>query len=186
MLLNPRSNLFNFQFTKLFMPSDIRDKYYGYLNKVRGNLIKEPLDLINYSIQGVNLPGLTSDLTEQATMYGRKKTHRNTMHEQELYSKEMTITFKMFDGFVNYWILMDLFKHYYSFDTKDKYIPDQRLQILDGDGYSIVSVELKRILFTDINELSLNFSANVPEFMTFDITLIYNELEITQNFDSTY
>jgi len=186
MFLNPRNNLFNFQFNKPFMTEEIRNKYYDYLNKVKGSPIKEPLDLINYSIQGINLPGLTSDLTEQSTMYGRKKTHRNTIHPQELYSKEMTVTFKMFDGFINYFILLDLLNHYYSFDTKDKYIPDQRVYLLDGDGNQIVTINLKRILFTSISDLSLNFSSNVPEFATFDITLIYNELEMQMGFDSAY
>jgi hypothetical protein len=186
MFLNPRSNLFNFQFTKDFMTDEIRDKYFDYLNKVKGFPIKEPLDFINYSIQGITLPGLNSDLTEQSTMYGRKKTHRNSIHPEELKSKEMTVTFRMFDGFANYWMMFDLMEHYYSYQTSQRYIPDQRVQILDGDGFVITEIELKRILYTSISDLSLNFSANVPEFTTFDITLIYNDFNLTQKFDSTY
>lgn len=186
MFLNPRSNLFNFQFTKNFMPEEIHKKYYDYLNKVPGCPVKNPLDFINYSIQGINLPGLNAETTTQITPYGRTKYHRDTKDEQELMSKEMTITFKMFDGFINYWIVFDLFRYYYSYDTTLKYIPDQRVHILDGNGFIITELELSRILITSLSDLSLNFSANVPEFTTFDLVLTYNGLEINQKFDSTY
>lgn len=184
MFLNPRNNLFNFQFTKDFMPPEIHNKYYAYLNKVRGFPVKNPLDFINYTIQGINLPGLNSDMTEQSTMYGRKKTHLNTIHPQEMYSKELTISFRMSDAFLNYFILMDLLNYYYAFDTNKRYIPDQRVYLLDGDGNQVVTIELTRILFTSIGDLSLNFSSNVPEYQSFDCTFIYNQLDMKIDFES--
>jgi len=187
MFLNPRMNLFKFEFTKNFMPMDIRNKYYKYLNHVIGSPISEPLDYINYGIQGINLPGLSYDPVEQIGEYGRIRKHRSSIHDQEMYAKEMTVTFRMMDGFINYWIMVDILRYYYDYYGESKetrYIPDQQLEIIDGDGHVITSVDLRRVLYTNISDLNLNFSSNNPEFNTFDVTLVYNELEIKQLFDS--
>lgn len=185
MFLNPRMNLFNFQFTRDFMPLEIKKKYSDYLNKVVANSIPNPLDYINYSIQGVNLPGMTFDPTAQTSAYGQSRKYLGTIHPQENTSKEMTVTFKMFDGFLNYWILFDLFNYYYSYNHKEKFIPNQKVEILDSSGNVVTNVMLERVLFTNIGDLNLNYSSNVPEFTTFDITLTYNQISIKQLFDGT-
>jgi len=187
MFLNPRADLFNFKFTRDFIPAVISNKYEPYLNKVAGCPISRAIDYVNYGIQGINLPGLSFDSVEQVTMYGWTKKHRTSVHPQELMSKEMTVTIRMFDGFVNYWIMWDILRYYYESTSPElRYIPDQRVEILDSDGNVTVSVNLKRILYNSLSELSLNFSNNNPEFLTFDINLIYNELELVQSFDSVH
>ncbi len=184
MFLNPRTNLYKFEFTKNFIPDEIDEKYNKYLNHVIGSPIKSTIDYINYGIQGINLPGLTYSYVEQNGMYGQTRKHRSSIHNQELYSKEMNVTLRMMDGFVNYWIFFDIFNYYYNDTKQTRYLPDQKLEILDGDGHIITNIELKRILLTSLSDLSLNFSSNTPDFNTFDITLTYNELDIRQMFDS--
>lgn len=185
MFLNPRVNLFNFHFTKNFIPQEIIDKYKPYLTKVVGSPIREPIDYINYTIQGVNLPGLGYDFVEQVGKYGRTRKYRTTTHPQEMYDKTFTVTMKMTDGFVNYWIMYDLLAYYYKFSNTDKYIPDQRMEIIDSDGNVIVNVEFQRMLYTSIGELNFNFSTNTPDFTTFDLTFVYNEINISKRFDVT-
>ena len=58
MLLDARNNLFEFHFPRNFIPKEISDKYKPYLNRMPGNIIEEPLDFLNYTIQSVNLPGM--------------------------------------------------------------------------------------------------------------------------------
>ena len=75
MILNSRNNLFNFKFPRTFVPKEVADKYRKYLNRMPGNLITEPIDFINYSIQGVALPGLSFDPIEQAPNDGTITYH---------------------------------------------------------------------------------------------------------------
>jgi len=58
MILNSRNNLYNFKFPRNFIPKEVADKYKKYLNRMPGNILTEPIDFINYSIQGINLPGM--------------------------------------------------------------------------------------------------------------------------------
>lgn len=189
MFLNPRMNLFKFEFTKNFMPKEIHDKYYKYLNHVIGSPITDPIDYINYGIQGINLPGLNYDPVEQIGYYGRTRKHRTSIHDQELYPKDLTITIRMMDGLVNYFMCVDLLRYYYDYygeNKETKYIPDQQIKILDGDGHEVVLIELTRILLTGLSDLNLSFSSNTPEFSTFDVSCTYNELTIKQCFDSAF
>jgi hypothetical protein len=59
MILNSRNNLFNFKFPRKFIPEEVAEKYRNYLNRVPGNLLTEPIDFINYSVQGIGIPGLS-------------------------------------------------------------------------------------------------------------------------------
>ena len=186
MFLNPKMNLFVFNFSRDFIPTEIRDKYYRYLNRVPGNLIDEPIDFLNYSIQTCNLPGLNYSNVEQLRHFGYKDLFRTSTHPKELYAKELNVSLRLTDSFLNYWIMVDVFNYYYSYKTKVPYIGDQEIQILDGDGNVVTTIKLLKVLFTSIGDLSLNYSSNNPDFNSFDIGLIYNELEIKQNFDSAY
>ena len=61
MILNSRNNAYDFRFPRKFIPTEVAEKYSKYLNKVPGALLSEPVDFINYSIQGLNIPGLSFD-----------------------------------------------------------------------------------------------------------------------------
>jgi len=187
MFLNPRADLFNFMFTKDFIPTTIASKYENYLNSVVGSPITKAIDYVNYSIQGINLPGLSYDIVEQMSPYGWTRKHRSSTHPQELMSKELTVTMKMLDGFVNYWLMFDVLSYYYEVSKPSEgYIPDQRIEILDSCGNVVRTILLKRMLYNNISELNLNFSSNNPEFLTFDLSFVYNQLDFGNSFDSSH
>jgi len=183
MLLNARDNLFEFHFPKTFMPKAISEKYKPYLNRIPGNVIEEPLDFINYTIQSVNLPGMGYDAVEQQQKPGRSIQFRSTLPTQELFQKELSITFQLVDGYINYWIMLDILNHYYAFDTREPFIDDLNIRMMDSEGQSIVTARLNRPLIKNISELSMSFASNVADFTTFDITIGYNELEVIIELD---
>jgi len=183
MLLGARNNLFEFHFPKTFMPNAISDKYKPYLNRIPGNVIENPLDFINYTIQGVNLPGMGFDAVEQDQKTGRKIQWRSTIPTQELFSKELTVTFQLVDGYINYWMMLEILNYYYKFETREPFIDDLNIRMLDSEGHSIVTARIIRPLIKNISELSMSFASNVAEFTTFEITIGYNELEVVIELD---
>ncbi len=180
MILNSRNNLFSFSFPRNFIPKEVINLYKPYLNRMPGNLITEPIDLINYSIQGVNLPSVSYDPVIVDGHLGRKRQYRAVTQPQDNFSKEMTVKLQLLDGYINYWIMLDTFNYYYDFQNTNKYLPDSfSLNILDAEGLIIVTIKLGRVLFKDLGSLEMSFSNNAAEFTTFDTTFIYNEF-ITQ------
>ena len=184
MIINARNNQFDFRFPRTFIPEEINKKYKDYLLKLPGNMITEPIDFLNYGVQGVNLTGISFTPVEQTSKIGRARMYRTAVDPAELFSKEISIQMQLLDGYLNYFMLWDILLHYYSHGTKELYIPDgTSLRILDSEGYIIVSSIFKRVLFKEISSLNLAFNNNSPDFTTFDIGLVYNTMELKIDID---
>ena len=89
-----------------------------YLNRIPGGLIEETIDYVNYSIQGITLPGFGYDAVEQLQMPGIQRQYRDAKPVEELLQKEFIVTFQFLDGYINYWILLETLLYYYSFSFK--------------------------------------------------------------------
>jgi len=183
MLLNARNNLFSFQFPRNFVPSDISEKYKPYLNRIPGNVIEEPVDFINYTIQGCNFPSVSQDPIE-TNARGSSRFHR-AVKPGTTDDKTFTVTFQLVDGYINYWMMRDLFKHYYSHTkTPEHFIQDLALSITDSEGNVIVNVTMMYPIILGVGELSMSFASNVAEFTTFDIAFQYNVLKLENEITS--
>jgi hypothetical protein len=183
MLQSAKSNQFRFNFPKSFIPAAIASKYAKYMNRIPGNIISDPLELINYSVQAVTLPSFSYDPVEQVDFPGTKRQYRSSLPVTELFAKELRVSMQMFDGHFNYWLMYETFQYYYEFREKSPYLPDGfRLQMIDGEGNILVTIGLQRVLFQSVPDLSLNFSTNTPEFKTFEVIFVYNNLKVDLEF----
>ena len=183
MILNSRNNLFNFKFPRHFIPAEVADKYKKYLNRMPGNIIEEPIDYINYSIQGVALPGISFDPIEQSPNDGTTTYHRGAQPIQNLIERQFTIEMQLLDGYINYWIMQDTLLYYYSRQNRKPFADDLKLQILDGEGVHIMSAVFEKPIMNSITELELNMSSNVAEFNTFSLNFYYNKFNLKLEID---
>jgi len=185
MLLSARNNQFLYNFPRTFIPKHIADKYRPYLNKMPGNMITEPIDYLNYGIQSLNLPGPTFDPVTQTDFPGNVRKFRSSLPLSTTDEPmEMTVTLQAFDGYVNYWMAREIFQWYYVQDGKTAYVPEGvGIQVMDSEGIIFVSCKMHRMLYQGLSALDLNFSSNTVEFQTFDMTFVYNDLEIVIDLD---
>lgn len=183
MILNSRNNLFNFKFPRNFIPKEVADKYRPYLNRMPGNLMSEPIDFINYSLQGVSLPGITFDPIEQAPNDGTTTYHRGAIPIQNTIERQFTVEMQLLDGYINYWIMQDTLLYYYSRTNKKPFTDDLKLQILDAEGIHVMSVVFEKPIMNSISELELNMSQNIAEFSTFTLNFYYNKFNLKLEID---
>jgi len=183
MILNSRSNLFNFKFPKSFIPKEVADKYRPYLNRMPGNLIEEPIDFINYTIQGISIPGASFDPSEQNFNDGTTVYKRGFIPLQNLVNRELTVKMQLLDGFINYWILTDTLMYHYNKDNSKSYIDDLKLQLLDAEGVHVMSAVFEKPIMNSISELELNMAENVAEFSTVDVSFFYNKFNLVNELD---
>ena len=183
MIPNSRQNTFEFNFPKTFMPKEISDKYRVYLNRMPGNIVEEPLDFLNYTIQSINFPSFGYESVEQQQYPGRTVHFRDAKPGTTLSQKEMTVTFQLVDGYINYWMMLELIRYYYDFDNRKPYLDDLNIRMLDGEGNSLVTTTLRRVLLKSIGDLSMSFASNVAEFTTFDVTIGYNDIDVRIELD---
>jgi len=183
MILNSRNNLYNFKLPRNFIPQEVADKYRKYLNRMPGNILTEPIDFINYSIQGINLPGVSFDPVTQNNNDGTVRYHRGAQPLQNLIEREFTVTMQLLDGFINYWIMNDTLLYYYSKEERQPFLEDLKLQIMDSEGIHVISAQFHQPILKSISELDLNMSQNVAEFNTFNLTFNYNKYSLVLEID---
>jgi hypothetical protein len=183
MILNSRNNLYNFKLPRNFIPQEVADKYRKYLNRMPGNILTEPIDFINYSIQGINLPGVSFDPVTQNNNDGTVRYHRGAQPLQNLIEREFTVTMQLLDGFINYWIMNDTLLYYYSREERQPFLEDLKLQIMDSEGIHVISAQFHQPILKSISELDLNMSQNVAEFNTFNLTFNYNKYSLVLEID---
>jgi hypothetical protein len=175
MILNSRSNLFVFGFPKNFMVDEVAQKYKKYLDRMPGNLVSRPIDYINYAVQSITFPSYSYEPVQQQFREDLK-SWRDSTPMREILTNELTVTFQMLDGYINYWMMLDLFLYWYSFPNPNPYIPHGiSLRILDTEGNIMITIEFEEVLFKEVSSLDLSFSNNSPEFTTFDCTFTYNQ-----------
>lgn len=183
MILNSRNNLFNFRFPRNFIPEEVAAKYTTYLNRMPGNLITEPIDFINYSIQGISMPGISFDPIETAPNDGTVTYHRGSIPIQNTIDRQFSVSMQLLDGYINYWIMQDTLLYYYSKGVRQPFLDNIKLQIMDAEGIHIMSAVFEKPIMNSISELDLNMSSNLAEFNTFDINFFYNKFNIVLEID---
>jgi len=183
MILNSRNNLFNFKFPRNFIPTEVADKYKKYLNRMPGSLMTEPIDFVNYSIQGMSVPGISFDPIEQAPNDGTTTYHRGSIPIQNTIERQFTVEMQLLDGYINYWIMQDTLLYYYSKTNRKPFLEDLKLQIMDAEGIHIMSAVFEKPIMNSITELELNMSSNIAEFNTFTLNFYYNKFNLVLEID---
>lgn len=185
MILNAREDLFRFNLPKGFIPGTIQDKYFDYIK--RTNLPFETIsDLVNYSITGLNFPGISVEPVIQTLpgfdedgKRGRQITYRSAKSKEDILdTKTLTINFALLDGFINYWVLLETFWYYYEYSNKDHYTLDLPLVFLDSSGIVTGQAIFKFCIPTKLSDLTLSFSNPSTERKEFTLDLEFIELKI--------
>jgi hypothetical protein len=176
MILNARSNQFIFSFPRAFVPEEVSKKYQPYIDKIPGNLISRPIDIINYSVQSVGFPTFNYDPLQQQFRTDQK-WWRSSMPLDNIVNNDITVTFQLLDGYLNYWMMLDLFLYYYAFDNPNSHGPaGTALRIIDSEGNIMITLEFMDMLYKEIGSLELSYSNNSPEFSTFDCQFTFDSL----------
>jgi hypothetical protein len=88
------------------------------------------------------------------------------------------VSFKLGEGFINYWVIYDNIVKFLDFKNPNEYLPDFRLLLLDNDGIIMASVILQQPIVTSLSEIQLNYSSSTPGFSTFSVGFKCNYVDV--------
>jgi len=191
MILSAKNNNFIVRFNQGFFYPNIVKKYETYIKRLP--IPYENLhDYMTASVQAMTFPSLTADPVEQL-VNDNLYSSRGGFYFEKYLTRDFNITFKLYEGYINYWVMFDLFQEFYSSAAntpKDKlntkkspFLPDVTITFLDQTGFEFVAVELNQILLTSLSEVELNYSSNTAEFKTFNANFKYNYIAIKKRLD---
>jgi hypothetical protein len=177
-MLNARANSFYFVFPRGFFPDVVQEKYLDYIKRQ-----PTPYDTItsfmNSSIQSVGFPGLQMDLVEQTRNLGKRINYQSATPVQDLFSREFDVSFRISEGFINYFIMLETVLDKLNFKNPQVFIQNLPLRILDNDGNIVTTVTFKEVTLTSMNNLNLNYTQNAPSVYTFSVGFKCNYLDIS-------
>lgn len=116
--------------------------------------------------------------TVDQVLYEDMVSAKGGLRLENNFNRDISITFKLYEGYINYWIMHDIFRHYYDLDNKNKFLPDFNISFLDHTGFEFINVNLHQIIFTSLSSLELDYSSNSPDFSTFNCNFRYNYIKI--------
>jgi len=179
MLINARQNSFFFQFPKGFFSDKLEQKYIGYVKRMP--IPYDTLrDFMNSTIQQISFPTLTAiDHVEQIRPGGFKQSYKSATTLQNLIKRDYTISFKLGEGFINYWIMYDCMVEFLDFQNRNEYLPDMILRLMDNNGVVMASNTFQQSIFTSLSEVQLNYSSTTPEFSIFQVGFRCNYIQTT-------
>lgn len=183
MLLNVRQNGFIFSFPPDYFYPEIKEKYKKYYQ----SLIL-PYDSINdfmsSTIQSIDFPAWQMDPTVQTRLYGKKQEYKNAVQPVDLFTREFSITFKLTDAYLNYFIFLENSLKFLDFsNSENPTFSPMRLSLLDNEGYLVSSIIFKRPVLKSQEGFKLSYSAATPDFKTFTVKFAYFDFDIELDFN---
>lgn len=178
MIINSRSSNFIFNFPKDFVHESISDKYLPFVKRmpIPWDTV---LDFLNAQVQSISMPSLSMSPVSQTRKLGKSQVYKSGQVVPDLFSKDMTVTMRTLDGYINYWIFLENALRWLDFTTDELYFNDLFINITNQEGYIVQKVRFEKVLLTSVSEISLSFSDNNPDFKTFDCTFTYNAIDIS-------
>jgi hypothetical protein len=188
--LSPRYDLFKFALPKTFLPKEVSDKYQKILNQNAG-VLATPIDYLNESIKGVNIPGI-SDLIIEQTQHSsnsikglgklnvepaRSNSYKSTANPLDKINKEITVTFRFNQGFYNYFMLYEtiFYKYCKPIDYPDEDV--LYIELLDETGRITSRIKFFDCVLDGIEGLEFDYSKIERDTGTFNITFKFNNID---------
>jgi hypothetical protein len=175
------------------------EKYYRSLLLPYNNLD----DFMVSTIQGINFPGFKSTLLTQVNPLGKIQERQSAKPIEDQFERSLTLTFKLSDAFLNYFIFLDNALNYLSplnvtkenmqnslgvaqskavVNSNHPFFKPIRLTLLNNEGYAVASIVLNRPMLTSLSEMKLSYSSNTPQFQTFTATFQYYNFDLDLDF----
>ena len=92
--------------------------------------------------------------------------------------KDLSITFKLTDSYLNYWILFENLMMFNNVSNTKDYFSDFIINFLNREGYIVLNVEFKMPVLLSISDVELSYSQVAIEFKTFTMGFVYNNINI--------
>ena len=198
--LSPRADLFVFNFPKDFLPKEIEEKYYRIINKDK-SVIRNPIDYLNESIQGIDFPGFTDILVEQkqySVSHPENKTQQKGIPVKRIsiepertnvsynpknilsqLAAEFSVTFRKNQGLYNYFMIYETIFHKalkeYAGVTKQDEVFE--IFILSETGKIIGRIKLFQPRIEGIEGLTFSYNKLERQSETFDVKFQFNNID---------
>jgi len=177
MIINSRSSNFVFNYPRDFFHKDVEDKYSPYVKRMPGLPWDTLTNMMNAHVQSITMPSINMTPVQQTRRIGKTQTYKSGQPVPDYFSKEMVVTMRALDGYINYWIFLENMLMFLDLSDERLYFDDIYIRIMSQEGHVMQTIRFEKPMLTNLSEVSLSYSDNNPDFKTFSATFTYNAIE---------
>lgn len=196
MQLKGRQDRYRLLFPEDLIPAEIKDKYARILQRQHSFTYK-PIDMVNESIQKIQVLGFTGGTIDQQQTYrgaplrtpsrtaendflhmSSPVAYRSPETPVALIDKTLNVDFRHQAGFLNYFILFESFFYQFCRDTASNKLPDSfAIEIFNEDGEAYCRIILYAPVIDSMDMLDLDFTQPVAQSQTFRVVFKYSNID---------
>jgi len=176
MILNSLNNQFCINLQSSFFYREIHERWIPVIKRLK--LPYETLeDFMNASIQSLSFPSVELNVSEQ-TQSQFKIAYRGGKELEPILDKNLTLTFKLSEGFITYWILFEQIELFQEYSLRKPFWEPMYVSFLDHHGFELVQFTFEKIIPTSLSQFDISYAQTAAEFNTFTMNLRYNRFKI--------
>ena len=190
---NPKPCSYAFSLPTGFFIDSICEKYNKMLKNMSGTFVNIQ-DVINESVQSIGLPGFAYEPSENKSQSQGLNNYVLTPPNNSLYeildTKELSVSFRFCDGYLNYYCLLEhfLYKFMSNRHTSDGYdspIPkeDRKMYcnlpvtLIMFNGWPLFTCTYLNCLMTGIDRVDLTYVQQLSDFREFKIAFRFTGVD---------
>jgi len=177
-ILNAKLNQFAIWFPKDFFYPEVRERWTPIVKRLK--LQYQSLeDFFNATVQSITFPEvILATVTQPQTMFQIR--YRGGKELEPILDKNLTVTFKLTEGFITYWMLFDQIELFQFYSERSPFWPSMYVSFLDHHGFELMAFEFQKIVPLSLSQFNANYSTVSAEFNTFSMNMSYNRYKITR------
>jgi hypothetical protein len=136
-------------------------------------------DFVNATVQSVTFPEMIlTPVPQPQTMFNIK--YRGGKELEPILDKNLTVTFKLMEGFITYWMFFEQIELYQKYAGSNPFWPSMYVSFLDHHGFELLVFEFEKIVPLGMSQFNVNYSTVTADFNTFTLNMTYNRFKITR------
>ena len=181
-ILNAKLNILVTWFPKDFLYPKVRERWTPVVKRLK--LQYQSLeDFFNATVQSVTFPEVVlNPVTQPQTMFQAR--YRGGKELEPILNKNLTVTFKLTEGFITHWMLFDQIELFQLYSQTTPFWPSMYVSFLDHHGFELMAFEFKQIVPANLSQFNVNYATVVSDFNTFSLNMTYNRYRIIRRLNN--
>lgn len=160
------------EFPSSMIRESIAEKYQTYFEK-RGMFPYQNItDFLLSTLQEVDLGNLNVGSTQQTKYLGKINRYKGSQNRTyKIQTRDITFTFKSVHSHINWFILLEEISTFQTNKYPDTHLDPMIISFLDHNGRVIRSISFERMVYTSLDQLTLDYTDDSDRIKTFTMSV---------------
>lgn len=173
--------MFTVYFGRNYFYPEVSKKWLPFVQRLKLPFMNIE-DYMNCCIQSITFPEI--NLSNPSFQRGQFPTKYRTGSSMDaLNNKTFTLTFKLTESYLSYWIMFDQLYYFLQYkDTKPIFMDPITLRFLNDQGFGMLEYIYIGITPSNLSNVTLSYPSQLAKFSSFTLQCEYNYFDLNKIF----